>query len=132
MNVKDFVSASLKEILAGIEDAQKATGGGGINAKLGGKESSGSLINGGETGMFTRVDFDIAVSVETNGKGGGNLKVFGVGIEGGVDHKSGTASRITFSVPVRLPLGDSEMAERAKEKRIAGMRSVAEKIQRKL
>jgi len=56
-------------------------------------------------GNFTRVDFDVAVSAETAGGGKGSIKVLGVGAEGGGQHKSTYANRITFSVPIRLPDG---------------------------
>jgi hypothetical protein len=56
-------------------------------------------------GVFTRVDFDVAVSAETAGGGKGSIKVFGVGVDAGGEHKTGYANRFTFAVPVRLPDG---------------------------
>jgi hypothetical protein len=67
---------------------------------------AGNLIDGGTYGIFTRVDFDVAVSAETVGGAKGGIKVWGIGdIEGGGERKTGHANRVAFSVPVRLPDG---------------------------
>ena len=67
---------------------------------------SGHLIDAGSYGIFTRVDFDVAVSAESVGGAKGEIKVWGIGdIEGGAERKAGHTNRIIFSVPVRLPDG---------------------------
>jgi hypothetical protein len=67
---------------------------------------SGHLIDGSSYGVFTRVDFDVAVSAESVGGAKGGIKVWGIGdIEGGAERKTGHANRVAFSVPVRLPDG---------------------------
>lgn len=65
----------------------------------------------------------MAVSAETAGKGGVDLKVFGVGVEAGVDKKAADANRIEFSVPVRLPYGDQNVAKEIAEKRAAARKA---------
>lgn len=114
MDVKDFISQSLQEIIQGVSEAQQDVGGEQIAANMAGHTGGGNLINAGKHGIFTRVDFDVAVSAETSGSGGGNLKVFGVGIEGSAEHTAGKANRLTFSVPVRLPEGDQKVADQIK------------------
>lgn len=106
MDLKDFVSSSLLQILEGVKEAQAAENGKNISAAIGGFTPGGNAVNAGSLGIFTRVDFDVAVSAETTGGGGGNLKVFGVGVEGEGRHKRGEANRLVFSVMVRLPRGD--------------------------
>jgi hypothetical protein len=110
MDLKDFVAASLQQILEGIKQAQATAEGSNINAEGAGIPSGKNAYSGGSYGTFTLVEFDVAVSAETSGKGGANLKVFGAGFEGGGEHKSGTANRISFAVPVRLPDGDTQRA----------------------
>lgn len=122
MDLKDFVAAGLEQILAGIKQAQAADEGSNINAENAGIPSGKNAFSGGTYGNFTLVEFDVAVSGETSGKGGANLKVFGVGFEGGGEHKAGTANRIAFAIPVRLPDGDSERAGAIKRKMDAANR----------
>jgi len=81
---------------------------------MAGAEFGGHLVNVGEYGVATRVDFDVSVSAETTGGAGAKLTVMGVGIGGGAEHKAGSANRISFSVPIRLPDGDSGRAKRVK------------------
>jgi hypothetical protein len=103
MDVRDFIDMTLKEIVAGIRKAQASEGGEAINAEMGDVSVSGNLISTKGAGLFTRVDFDVAVSAEGTGRAGGSLTVFGVGVKAGGESKSGYANRILFSVPVRLP-----------------------------
>lgn len=111
MNVEEFVSESLMQIIQGIKKAQAGSDGANINARFVGGETGGNIIHAQEYGVFTRVDFDIAVTAETAGKAGAGVKIWVVGAEGAAEHKAGTASRISFSVPVRLPDGDSTRAD---------------------
>jgi hypothetical protein len=105
MELKDFVAETLKQILAGVKDAQAAESGDLIIAESTGIPDGNYAFSAGTYGTFTLVGFDVAVSAEKGGKGGANLKVFGVGFDGGADFKAGTANRIQFAVPVRLPDG---------------------------
>jgi len=106
MDLKTFITETLHQICDGVREAQLREGGGAINA-AGADKAGGHLYSGaGSGGTFTRVDFDVAVSAETEGGGKGGIKVFSVGVEAGAGHKTGYANRSTFSVPVRLPDGD--------------------------
>lgn len=119
MELKEFIKATLEQILGGVAAAQNLDNGEQINARAALKDPGGALINGGGYGMFTRVDFDVAVSGQTTGKGGVNLKVFSIGVEGGGEHKTEVANRIKFSIPVRLPDGDVEVAKNVEAARVA-------------
>lgn len=105
MELKDYVAEALGQILSGISEAQSKEHGKNINAANFGIPQGLKVFNS-NIGVFTIVDFDIAVSAETSGGGGANLKVFGIGAEAAAEHKAGRANRLTFSVPVRLPDGD--------------------------
>jgi hypothetical protein len=105
MDLKTFITETLQQICDGIREAQSRDGGDAINAEFYGP-ASGHVMPGGSYGVFTRVDFDIAVSAESVGGAKGGIKVWGMGdIEGGAERKTGYANRIALSVPVRLPDG---------------------------
>lgn len=114
MDLKDFVKASLQQILAGVKEAQESDPEGNINASNYGVPAGKNVFSSNDLGMFTLVEFDVAVSAETTGKGDANLKVFGVGVGGGGEHKAGSANRIAFAIPVRLPDGDKSRKEERK------------------
>jgi hypothetical protein len=103
MDLKTFIAETLQQICDGVRQAQSKDGGDAINAQ--GSGQIGGHVFTTTAGTFTRVDFDVAISAETEGGGKGSIKVFSVGVEGGGAHKTGYANRITFAVPVRLPDG---------------------------
>jgi Trypsin-co-occurring domain 2 len=102
MNVKTFISETLRQIVEGIHEAQTADGGTTVNTRLVSGTPGGHLVHDGRN-MFTRVDFDIAISAETSGGGKGSLRVWIASAEGGGEQKSESANRIRFSIPVQLP-----------------------------
>ncbi|MES0870919.1 hypothetical protein [Pseudovibrio sp. SCP19] len=111
MELREFVTQSLQQILEGVREAQAGESGDNVNAGLKGVKLEGSLINGGELGVFSTVEFDVAVSAENKGGGKAALKVFGVGVEGGGQLSASYANKIKFSVPVRLPDGDPKRVD---------------------
>ncbi|KZK97275.1 MULTISPECIES: hypothetical protein [unclassified Pseudovibrio] len=119
MELKEFVTQSLQQILEGVREAQTVEGGDNINAGLQGIKLDGNLINGGTYGVFSVVEFDVAVSAEHSGSGKAALKVFGVGVEGGGQTAASYANKIKFSVPVRLPDGDPSRVQQQTAKRAA-------------
>ena len=111
MELKDFVSATLTQVIEGVKMAQSASEGGNINAKLPYTSNfGGSLLSLNDGSVFTRVDFDVSVTAEVKGGANAKLTVFGIGAEGGAAHTSGAANRVAFSVPIRLPSGDATRA----------------------
>ncbi|MCI5078245.1 hypothetical protein [Oricola sp.] len=115
MELREFISETLGQIIDGVRSAQANEGGEAINAKAWSDNPGGNLVFTGKYGLFTRVDFDVAVSAETSGGGAAKLTVFGVGFEGEGQKTASSANRVTFSVPVRLPDGDTSVAEAVAE-----------------
>jgi len=107
MELKDFVSETLKHVMEGVKMAQeKAT-------ELGGTVNPQGFIN---SGMPTRlqgdlvahvINFDIVVSTYDTDKAKGGVGIFvgeiGVGVRGEAESQSTAVNRIQFSVPVYLP-----------------------------
>ena len=104
MNLDDFISESLSQVMKGIDNAQKnlSTGNpliGYINPKWGEEKDHASYT--------AEVTFDIAISVteqkESEGKVG--VKVVALEIGGGkeVSIENSRVSRISFKVPVYFP-----------------------------
>ncbi|MFH1344393.1 MAG: hypothetical protein ABIL01_24820 [Pseudomonadota bacterium] len=108
MDLKTFVSQSLSQILDGIRDAQKLPGGENVAAD-GYLGSEGNLMAGGTSGFFTRVDFDVLVVAETK-DGQQNVKVGDTEIASSDSNTGRNASRVKFTVHVRLPKGGPNIA----------------------
>lgn len=113
MNLKEFVSKSLEEIVSGVHDAGNRARGYGARVNPKGYEGVGENAKGvytdenGDYHAVEYVDFDIAVvAEESSGKqGGGEIKVFSVGLGGGASAGSvnRSESRLKFRVPVLFP-----------------------------
>jgi hypothetical protein len=104
VDLKTFISESLEQIISGIRDVQSKAHGDHVAAEMW-AATDGNLINGGNSGLFTRVDFDVAVTATTSGSGKAQVSVLGVELGGGGQHQVGRESRIKFAIPVRLPQG---------------------------
>lgn len=115
MELKDFIAETLIQIVDGVRQAQSGEQGTNVNAQMASAAFGGHLVNMGTYGVATRVDFDVSVSAESSGNAGAKLTVFGVGASGGAEHKAASANRISFSVPVRLPDGDTGRANRIEQ-----------------
>jgi Trypsin-co-occurring domain 2 len=105
MNLSEFVEETLSEILAGIRAAQAKNGGDYISAEMYGDASAQGIFNGGTSGHFTVVQFDVSVAAQTNASGKGGLQVWSVGVEGGGEHATHHTNRVQFSVHMKLPEG---------------------------
>jgi len=119
IDLKEFISSTLHQIVEGIVEAQGAEKGDNINA-VGSKavKNSKHAYSAGSYGTFTLVDFDIAVTAESNKTGKASIKVWGVGAEGGGDVRNQAVSRVVFSIPVRMPDGDKERAKMIAQKAV--------------
>lgn len=96
MDIKEFISETLKQIIDGILDAQNYTG------------TKNAVIV--PCSDYNRnVDFDIAVTVvegkETGAKAGISVWSIGAGVAAKTESSSSTVSRIKFEIPVELPKG---------------------------
>ncbi|MER8744182.1 hypothetical protein NKH54_13970 [Mesorhizobium sp. M1004] len=105
MDLDEFISETMRQILAGVTKVQETDLGKNVNAALHVVLGSNlSVIP--EYGVFARVDFDVAVTAESSVGGKGSIRVWGLGAEGGKDSRSQSVSRVVFAVPLRLPDGD--------------------------
>lgn len=110
MELREFVTTALSDLLHGIRDAQATPE---IGALVSPQSVRGVIvpIDSGVVqqpeGYTTVIKFDVAVTAETtdSAKGGGGIKiaVMNVGAEGQVASRNATVSRIQFSVPIVLP-----------------------------
>ena len=118
MRLDEFVETSLVQIIEGVRKAQEATK---ESNKAGSEADSvnpdimysadnapkGKYYASIDRNLVHFVDFDVAVTTDTNTeiKGGVGLRVAGVGL--GADGKeisqNSVVSRIKFQVPIKLP-----------------------------
>jgi hypothetical protein len=106
MELQDFVTSTLQQIVAGVSAAMQADGQGRIAPKIGHGEDDPTILRRfpGWDGVFL-VEFDVAVTAsEATSKGGGGgiavLSVLSVKGEAKRDVETSSVSRIKFSVPV--------------------------------
>ncbi|KXI30439.1 trypco2 family protein [Paraglaciecola hydrolytica] len=121
MELKNFISSTIEEISRGILEASENLSD--TNAivspkdfKINSKESQALGRTKPEhipdhvekgTRVVQKIDFDIAVTVDETDKtkAGGKISVLSIGLGGDLEtsSKTGTNSRIKFSVPIVLP-----------------------------
>ena len=126
MDVKSFVSATLRQVLEGVQDAQSFAleVGAAVNPLL---SSAGSVpLPVSETGQTVySVDFDIAVTTESvaSKEGGAGIKVASFvdfGAKGSSQDRAQSVSRVRFTVPICMPPDKaSETVREATKRRTA-------------
>ncbi len=111
MELQEFISATLIQVLEGVRDANAhqltLNDGGQINPHPVGSNHPDRQISRETKTAVQDVEFDVAVTVEkgTETKGG-ILVVLGavsLGSSGKSDKSTATVSRIKFSIPIGLP-----------------------------
>jgi len=99
MELKMFVTETIKEIIEGVIDAQKQ-----ITSKLNHKVNGYVQIG---SDKMDNIEFDISItSSETKGdetKGGVFIKVVDFGMKNNSSNNSSSTNRIKFNVPVSFP-----------------------------
>jgi chemotaxis protein CheY-P-specific phosphatase CheC len=111
MELQQFVSEALKQIVSGISDAQKEMVG--IKAFINppdpryyGVSSQGCHLQYGDS-VVQNIEFDVAVTTSEGKETKGGIGIFvgsvGVGTQGKSDSSSMSVSRIKFSVPIAFP-----------------------------
>ena len=97
MDVKEFLSETMKQIVDGILDAQEQT------------KNKGAVIVP-HSGSESSVRFDIAVAVTEGAQasGIGSLQVYGDGssVGGKTESSNSVVHRVQFEVPVEYPFGE--------------------------
>jgi hypothetical protein len=120
MKLQEFVSETLREIIAGVKEAQASA------------QDNGALVNAAEnrardkdkhvsirvgpgreiTVPIRDIDFDVAVTTsdtsETQAGGGIMVAGFGLGAKGKSDTLNSCVSRVKFTVPLALPVNKPE------------------------
>ena len=98
MNLQEFIQESLIQIARATVEANKTFKTDGLKAS----------VNVDGLNHSHKIDFDVAVTAETTGGSSGHagLKVlsFGLGGETSSEASHSMASRIHFSIPIRLPI----------------------------
>lgn len=130
MDLKEFISNSLTQIIDGIRDAQERSAASGawispVGAKMPAREGAGKVAAGGMESYLDEVKFDVAVTVNDDVKGGvsGGLKVIAISLEAGgtTSTRHGAESRIQFAIPVIWPGVTNE----GREEKIKQARDIA-------
>jgi len=106
MDLSEFISESLTEIISGIKTAQEKPDGQLVGAEMFGAPDKGLLLHGGTAGLFTVVDFDVSVVAETKAGGKAGIRVWGIGAEGAGERTSQQTSKVKFSVQLKIPKGE--------------------------
>ena len=110
MQLKEFVTETVTQIVEGVREAQEKTGGDSINPPLSTSaetlESKGYRVSvHGRT--VQNVEFDVVVMVDeaAQAKVGAGLFVaaIGLGAKGGVETRDASVHRIRFTVPISYP-----------------------------
>ena len=112
MDLKDFVSQTLTQIVAGVKDSQQSVAecGASINPNLGGTQAEAAKHGflWSDAGFAQVVSFDVALTV-TEGTGTkGGIGVFAGAVTLGTSGQSSatntSVSHVKFSVPLVLPV----------------------------
>ena len=97
MDVKEFLSETMKQVVEGILDAQKQT-----------KNKGAIVVPHGGSEKVVRFDIAVAVTEGTQASGVGSLQVYGDGSDVGGKSESSNSivHRVQFEVPVEYPNGE--------------------------
>jgi hypothetical protein len=109
MELKDFVSETLKQVMEGVKMAQEKA------AEVGGTVNPKGFINTEKAAprnmpgdlVAQVINFDIVVSTHDTDKAKGGVGVFvgeiGIGVRGEAESQNMAVNRIQFSIPIYLP-----------------------------
>jgi len=111
IDLEDFISEVLKQIINGVKKAQlhAKENGAQVNSSNTYRTSQGDmkLDISDHGGLVQEVDFDVAVTVSSQGNLKGGMGLFipaaGVGYQAEKETGNSTLSRIKFKIPVALP-----------------------------
>ena len=95
IDLKEFVEETVRQVMNGVRN---------VTEEVMVASSEGSLVSGiNVRGRDTSIDFDIALTVSQDAKGGGGFKIAVFGLEGTVTAATEFVHRIKISVPVTFP-----------------------------
>lgn len=111
MELKDFVSETIKQLIDGVVVAQEyaSTKGAKVNPQLLFRTDQGMQMWEKKTGQPAQsIEFDVALTASEGSKAQGGvgvmIGVFGLGTKGQLEESNQKINRIKFSVPVSLPI----------------------------
>ena len=111
MNIEKFVSDTLVQIAAGVTAANEEMEKRKLDAKA--NPAGGNVVSQASTHYrgipdTQMIEFDIAVTVEstaaTNGEAGVGISILKLGTSGASSSSDSQASRIQFTIPLKLPM----------------------------
>lgn len=123
MELKEFVQATLENIIDGVQEAQKNTKQDAaydeykdcVNPQLNighGASAKNKHYLSSDKQLIHFVDFDVMISAEEVGKAGGGIsvKVMGLGAntDAGVTTSSSAVNKVKFSVPIKYKSSSPE------------------------
>ncbi len=92
IDLEEFIEETMHKVMNGVRK---------VTEKVGLQDENGNFIAGINIGRKdTSVDFDVALTVSQDAKGGGGLKIAVLVLEGTVTTATQSVHRIKFSVPV--------------------------------
>lgn len=111
MQLDDFISQALIQIIKGVENAQNEVKDTGAIINPVGlfvtKDNRGKTIESSFKYSIQNIEFDIIVTAQEQDKSKAGLGVFfgevGIGVQGQVDDTNTQTNKIKFSVPLCLP-----------------------------
>ena len=114
MELKDFVSETVRSIIEGVKDAQDSAKNnsalvnpGGLSRGINNKSNNSNWDNSNNV-YEQPVSFDVAVTIEEQTGGKGTIKVLGgiinADVGGQATAVSGSVNRVQFVIPVMLPV----------------------------
>jgi len=112
VDLKDFVSSSLTQIIEGVGDAQKRAAASGawispVGKNIPHREGARKIETPNGVGYLEDVHFDVAITVsdQQQAGGGAGIQIFGakLGADGNVKYQNEAVSRIQFTIPVVWP-----------------------------
>jgi hypothetical protein len=115
MDLKDFVSQTLIQIVEGVRTAQKELDGHGVKFSpdiYGNAESLAHgflLLRGGQVGQIVHFDVALTAMSGTGTKGGIGVVagIFNLGSAGESKAETTNVSRVKFAVPMHLPISEA-------------------------
>jgi hypothetical protein len=107
VRLDDFVASTLEQLIAGVRRAQEAAGPADAAVNPAVRTGTPGKFDGDTGTHIQDIEFDVALTVQSSEKTGGELGVavwpLKVGIGGASESQHETVSRVRFSVPLRLP-----------------------------
>lgn len=115
MDIKEFLSESINEIVDGVVLAQKKASPKGAIVNPSGlnfESEAFPMFNTNDNSATALIDFDLAITISEDKKSDSKLNVsagfLGIGakghVEGGSSEKESNVHRLKFKIPVHLPV----------------------------